>query len=967
MPMLICHVDIVPPISTPYLYRSNIPMLKKYSRVLLASLLGFSAGLIAFTAQAQSIDGPVVEPIQSNTAAAIESFYTQNGGRSEFPQITQDVIQAVMTAEDLVTAGDFAGARTIVDEFIAQYPFSDGAWSGATFPSGLNLGRPAGHASMRMLDEITRQGLANQGKESLPLTMTIVTSDCAVGFQPTTPERTDRIPVSHTLDPLIEANNHRVMRQGAQLFQQYIHAITDGERHLQLQFIPQNEICTIVNSPTTGRWIGANNTTEMLDELPEHVKESTDIYWFVYPSNIPETPIFEGFELISSATNRYQDRMVFMMDDRWILKKPLHLGTGTTSEVERRLYHPQWMQHEYFHHLFLSEFSEFRLEATSHSWFNLANWPEDFERPPSREADYYSEAVNKRFYGASPSAAERLTYSDFDSKAVRIYAGSNFSGAAWSIDPGTTSFGILSNSPVGNDRMSSIEIPPGFRVKLCVDSGGRGTCQTYTRSVAQLEPPMNNAVSHIEVEEIDVTEILLAGNYVRSPILNRWHLVDIVQENDEIWWTNNAGISCPLSWVGGRLMADPSCPYGEREIGVLQGLDGNVTAIRINGEIYDYRGPSTRIDGGRLEITSGVALAKAVGFDTDSDQDGVPDILELVEKTDPADAQSFLDSDNDGLSDNIDTDTDGDGISNINESGVFPYYDRDQDGVPAYLDDNDYDNRVGDNNNRVEPLYDPNGDGTAAFRDSATTSLADRDGDQVPDSVEILNGTNPSDATDFPDHDRDRIPDYIDSDDDNDGIADVVEGSSDADADGIANMFDTDSDGDGVSDADEGMADIDGNALPNFLDSNTQSTVPANDQDSDGIADEVEGTVDSDQDGIANLEDEDSDNDGISDLIETNADLDGDGIPNYLDDDSDGDSISDQEEGATDEDGDSRANFLDHNDENTDANGNSDQVQSGLTDTSGGSSGGGVIGQQLVLLLIVSLLLTWRRHRMTKA
>ena len=59
--------------------------------------------------------------------------------------------------------------------------------------------------------------------------------------------------------------------------------------------------------------------------------------------------------------------------------------------------------------------------------------------------------------------------------------------------------------------------------------------------------------------------------------------------------------------------------------------------------------------------------------------------------------------------------------------------------MPAYLDDNDYNNRVGDNNNLVEPLYDPNGDGTAAFRDSATTSLADRDGDQVPDSVETLN------------------------------------------------------------------------------------------------------------------------------------------------------------------------------------------------------------------------------------
>ena len=199
--------------------------MKKYTRIALAGLLGLGTGLMVITARAQSTDGPVVEPIQGNTSAQIESFYAQNGGRGEFPQITQDVIQAVMTAEDRVTAGDFAGARAIVDQFIDQYPFSDGAWGGATYPGGLNLGRPAGHASMRMLDEITRQGLANQGKESQPLTMTIVTSDCAEGFQPTTPERTDRIPVSHTLDPLIEANNHRVMRQGAQLFQQYIHCL----------------------------------------------------------------------------------------------------------------------------------------------------------------------------------------------------------------------------------------------------------------------------------------------------------------------------------------------------------------------------------------------------------------------------------------------------------------------------------------------------------------------------------------------------------------------------------------------------------------------------------------------------------------------------------------------------------------------------------------------------------------------
>ena len=106
----------------------------------------------------------------------------------------------------------------------------------------------------------------------------------------------------------------------------------------------------------------------------------------LYPSSIPEGENFKGLELISGATNRFEGRMVWMIDDRWILKRPPQLGDGVYTELERRLYLPQWVQHEYFHHLFLAAFPEFELEATSHQWFNLSNWPEDFEG--SREADY---------------------------------------------------------------------------------------------------------------------------------------------------------------------------------------------------------------------------------------------------------------------------------------------------------------------------------------------------------------------------------------------------------------------------------------------------------------------------------------------------------------------------------------------------------------------------------------------------
>ena len=52
----------------------------------------------------------------------------------------------------------------------------------------------------------------------------------------------------------------------------------------------------------------------------------------------------------------------------------------------------------------------------------------------------------------------------------------------------------------------------------------------------------------------------------------------------------------------------------------------------------------------------------------------------------------------------------------------------------------------------------------------------------------------------LPDNDKDGIPDDIDVDDDNDGILDVKEDTTDLDGDGIPNHFDLDSDGDGCFD-----------------------------------------------------------------------------------------------------------------------------------------------------------------------
>ncbi|MDC8005776.1 VCBS domain-containing protein, partial [Aureisphaera galaxeae] len=150
-----------------------------------------------------------------------------------------------------------------------------------------------------------------------------------------------------------------------------------------------------------------------------------------------------------------------------------------------------------------------------------------------------------------------------------------------------------------------------------------------------------------------------------------------------------------------------------------------------------------------------------------------------------------------------------------------------------------------------------------------------------------------------PDSDGDGINDYIDLDDDNDGILDTDESpglpppSFDDDNDGVPNYLDpdqpgyVDANGDGVDD----RYDFDGDGIPNHLDL---------DADNDGIYDVAEsGGTDADNDGIADgLEDANgvpSSAGGGNTPIETTP-----GISDHLNNDSDGDGCTDANEAYND-------------------------------------------------------------------
>ncbi len=292
--------------------------------------------------------------------------------------------------------------------------------------------------------------------------------------------------------------------------------------------------------------------------------------------------------------------------------------------------------------------------------------------------------------------------------------------------------------------------------------------------------------------------------------------------------------------------------------------------------------------------------------DLDSDNDGISDIQEHQ--------FSLGDTNQDGKADGADPD--GDGILGLADNTPNQWgetldparRDMDGDGITDELDlDSDND---GINDVREGGGTDANGDGRA---DGAIATTG------IPASA----GTGGLPKVDS---DGDGIPNSIDLDSDNDGVTDVREnGGTDADNNGRADGVDTDGDGivssaDGApgtwgDSSDPVTVDTDGDGVPDYRDL---------DSDNDGIADLKESgnpaLVDANNDGKVDIPGPDPDADGIVGSADgapnawgdanapALADTDGDGIPNMKDLDSDNDGLTDvREAGGTDANGDGRA------------------------------------------------------------
>ncbi|MBB3123284.1 hypothetical protein FHS04_000781 [Mesoflavibacter sabulilitoris] len=172
------------------------------------------------------------------------------------------------------------------------------------------------------------------------------------------------------------------------------------------------------------------------------------------------------------------------------------------------------------------------------------------------------------------------------------------------------------------------------------------------------------------------------------------------------------------------------------------------TATEINSNLSSFDASGTFVWRGYLTSATGV---EAVEIDqilvsdslTDTDNDGVPDDIEIAEGTNENDPIDYTDTDGDLVPDYVEEND----SPATDPSDSLSFTDTDGDGVPDY----------------VETTYQPN-NGDPATDENDGTDYQDTDGDLVPDYVEtIVDGTDETNETDFIDTDSGGVPDYIET------------------------------------------------------------------------------------------------------------------------------------------------------------------------------------------------------------
>ena len=382
-----------------------------------ASLAALLLAALPSAGQGASGLAQPARPVSIDPAVAFLAPY----GLDQFSEHYVDALSAFLRAQERFELGQHHKARKILDELWAQYPPGTAVWTQLpTQPFGINVGSPPAYYGLRMLDDAVDWRL--QEPQAPPLRtarLTVVLIGQSNGIEPQNQLQLvlgGGLPVQHELDPRLLADDSAIVHQSLGLFRDYVLAASDGALGVEVEIVhlPDADLAVQATQASNVAFAGLEDFSDVWPLLDPEVRQQTDWWWVLYPSHVPEhLPDFQNKEFVTGGMGTGPDAQspCFLIDDRWLVRKPPHLGSGDYTDVEREAYLPQWLQHEFFHHLFRT-YPEFGLEATPHQWFDLGTWPADFEG--LFEPDYFHEALHKRLKDALPPLVAALRYATAD-------------------------------------------------------------------------------------------------------------------------------------------------------------------------------------------------------------------------------------------------------------------------------------------------------------------------------------------------------------------------------------------------------------------------------------------------------------------------------------------------------------------------------------------------------------------------
>ena len=358
-------------------------------------------------------------PVQWDSAAAFLRPY----GVNNFSPFYKQALRTWLDASKAHGRSDETGSKSLLDDLWLDHPTGYAGWGSLPRqPFGINIGSPTCYYSLRMLSDTVDWRLQSGVQGMNParqVRFTVVMVGQSHGIEPRNLAELTAgtgIPVTHDFDSRVLAHDHRALWDSVELFEEYVFAMTGGQLGVDTRvlWLP-NENMDVAASINQGRkFASLSNTNSVWASVPEATLKETDWWWLIYPSHVPEQyPDFQNAEFVTGGmgTGPIGASPLFICDDRWLVRKPPHIGTGEYSRIERKAYLPQWLQHEFFHHLFRT-YPEFGLEQNSHQWFDRSTWPGDFVG--RYEADYFHEAMFKRFASASQPLHVALRYATAD-------------------------------------------------------------------------------------------------------------------------------------------------------------------------------------------------------------------------------------------------------------------------------------------------------------------------------------------------------------------------------------------------------------------------------------------------------------------------------------------------------------------------------------------------------------------------